>query len=61
MAVRPKNVLLLWTDQQRADTIAATGNPQIQTPHLDRLAATGALFQQATAPSRDAARRGPRC
>jgi arylsulfatase A-like enzyme len=47
MAVRPKNVVLLWTDQQRADTIAAAGNPQIQTPHLDRLAATGALFQQA--------------
>lgn len=46
-ADRPKNVLLLWTDQQRADTIGAAGNPQIQTPHLDRLAQSGALFQQA--------------
>ena len=44
---RPKNILFLWTDQQRPDTIAAYGNPEIQTPHLDRLAGTGALFQAA--------------
>ena len=33
------NVLLITTDQQRADTIAAWGNPVISTPVLDRLAA----------------------
>jgi arylsulfatase A-like enzyme len=43
----PKNVLFLWTDQQRPDTIGAYGNPAIRTPHLDRLAASGALFAHA--------------
>ena len=31
------NVLLILTDQQRADTIHAAGNPVIRTPSLDRL------------------------
>jgi arylsulfatase A-like enzyme len=44
---RPKNVLFLWTDQQRPDTIGALGNPLIRTPHLDRLVATGTAFEQA--------------
>lgn len=44
---RRTNVLLLWTDQQRPDTIGAYGNTQIRTPHLDRLAAQGILFEQA--------------
>ncbi|MEE4195243.1 MAG: sulfatase-like hydrolase/transferase [Anaerolineae bacterium] len=38
------NVLLLYTDQQRWDTIHAGGNPHIKTPNLDRLAQEGALF-----------------
>ena len=42
-----KNVLLLWTDEQRPDTIAAYGDRKVQTPNLDRLAAGGALFEQA--------------
>ena len=45
--LRPRNVLFMWTDQQRPDTIGAYGNPQIQTPHLNRLAAAGTLFTQA--------------
>ncbi len=44
---RPRNVLLLWSDQQRADTIGAYRNDRIRTPNLDRLAATGTLFEQA--------------
>src|SRR6266542_534301 len=44
---RPRNVLLLWTDQQRPDTLGAYGNPHVRTPNLDRLAAGGALFEQA--------------
>src|SRR5262249_60527306 len=32
------NILLLFADDQRADTIAAWGNPHIRTPNLDRLA-----------------------
>lgn len=42
--VRP-NVLVLLSDDQRADTIAAWGNPHIQTPNLDRLAARGVSFR----------------
>ncbi|MBI3972788.1 MAG: sulfatase-like hydrolase/transferase [Chloroflexi bacterium] len=50
MVKRPKNVLILWSDQQRADTIGAYGNRAIETPALDRLAAGGALFEQAYCP-----------
>ena len=35
------NILVLYTDQQRWDALGASGNPDIQTPHLDRLAAEG--------------------
>ncbi|MCD6507869.1 sulfatase-like hydrolase/transferase [Candidatus Poribacteria bacterium] len=45
------NVLLIFTDQQRADTIQAAGNPIIKTPHLDRLVAEGVLFKSAYTPS----------
>ncbi|MBI3969952.1 MAG: sulfatase-like hydrolase/transferase [Chloroflexi bacterium] len=47
MPDRPKSILFIWTDQQRPDTIGAYGNPKIQTPHVDRLAAGGILFEQA--------------
>jgi len=43
----PPNILWICTDQQRADTIGALGNPHIRTPHLDRLAADGVAFTQA--------------
>jgi arylsulfatase A-like enzyme len=35
------NVLFVLTDQQRADAMGCAGNPEIRTPHMDRLAATG--------------------
>jgi len=38
------NVVLIYTDQQRWDTIHAGGNDLISTPVLDGLAAQGALF-----------------
>jgi len=41
------NVLVLFTDDQRADTIAALGNPAIKTPNLDRLARRGVSFDRA--------------
>jgi arylsulfatase A-like enzyme len=41
------NVLLITTDQHRADTLGVSGNPVCQTPHLDRLAAQGAYFPAA--------------
>ena len=42
-ADRP-NILFLFADDQRADTIGAHGNPHIRTPNLDRLAAEGFSF-----------------
>lgn len=41
------NVLLIMTDQQRFDTIAALGNRQISTPNLDRLVRRGLTFTRA--------------
>ncbi|HEX2999642.1 MAG TPA: sulfatase-like hydrolase/transferase, partial [Armatimonadota bacterium] len=49
-ATRP-NILLLMTDQQRYDTIAALGNPITRTPVLDRLAEEGTAFLRAYTPS----------
>ena len=41
------NILFLFADDQRADTIAALGNPIIKTPSLDRLAHRGLAFDRA--------------
>ncbi|MGB8166958.1 MAG: sulfatase-like hydrolase/transferase, partial [Chthoniobacteraceae bacterium] len=41
------NVLILFADDQRADTIAALGNPVIKTPNLDRLVKRGVAFNRA--------------
>ena len=41
------NVLFLFSDDQRADTIAALGNAHIRTPNLDRLAGQGTAFTRA--------------
>ena len=45
------NVLILFTDMQRADTIRALGNPVIRTPNLDRLATEGTAFTSCYTPS----------
>jgi choline-sulfatase len=45
--VKRPNILFLMTDQQRFDTIAALGNRDIYTPHLDRLVARGLAFTNA--------------
>jgi len=39
------NVLFLFADDMRADTIAAHGNPHIKTPNLDRLVRRGYSFR----------------
>jgi arylsulfatase A-like enzyme len=41
------NVLFLFADDQRADTIAALGNKHIRTPNLDRLVKRGLAFDRA--------------
>ena len=40
------NIILIMTDQQRADTIGALGAPWMQTPHLDRLVQEGTAFTE---------------
>ena len=42
--MRRPNILILYTDQQRWDALGANGNPDIKTPHLDRLASQGLTF-----------------
>lgn len=41
-----RNVVLFLADQWRGDTLAATGHPGIETPHLDGLIAEGVTFRQ---------------
>jgi arylsulfatase A-like enzyme len=43
----PPNILFLFSDDQRADTVHAFGNAAISTPSLDRLVARGAAFMRA--------------
>jgi len=45
-ASAPPNILLIFADDQRADTIAAWGNPDIATPNLDRLVEAGCSFRR---------------
>jgi len=49
MATAPRrpSFLIFCTDQQRADHIGCAGNPVVQTPSLDRLAAEGVLCGRA--------------
>ena len=41
------NVLVFVTDQQRADWLGCAGNEVLQTPNIDRIAATGVRFSRA--------------
>ena len=43
---RRPNFLFIITDQHRADHLACYGNPVVQTPNIDRLAATGTRFER---------------
>ena len=43
----PLNVLVLYTDDQRFNTIAALGNDEIITPNMDRLVREGTAFTHA--------------
>ena len=44
MARKP-NILFIFTDQQRADTMACYGNDLIETPNLNSLAASSFVFE----------------
>lgn len=44
---RKPNFIVIYTDDQRFDTIRALGNKEIQTPNMDRLAQRGVAFTSA--------------
>ena len=41
------NVLFIFADDQRADALGYSGNKQVQTPHIDAVAAQGVSFSNA--------------
>lgn len=41
------NLVFIYTDEQRADTLACMGNPRIQMPNLDRFAGESTVFERA--------------
>jgi len=43
---KPLNVVLLYADDWRFDTLGCAGNPVVKTPNLDRLAGEGFRFTQ---------------
>ncbi|GMV20389.1 MAG: hypothetical protein AMXMBFR57_03380 [Acidimicrobiia bacterium] len=43
---RPRNVVLITLDTLRADHLGAYGATHVRTPHLDRLAAEGVVFDE---------------
>jgi arylsulfatase A-like enzyme len=42
--MRRPNILLIYTDQLRWDALGANDNPDVKTPHLDKVAADGLNF-----------------
>lgn len=44
---RQPNILLIMTDQMRGDCMGVAGHPDVKTPNLDHLAASGTLFSNA--------------
>jgi arylsulfatase A-like enzyme len=45
-ASKPLNILVLYADDWRHDTLGVAGNPVVKTPNLDRLASEGMRFTQ---------------
>ena len=45
LAIEKPNIILLFADDQRADTVGAHGNSAIKTPNLDQLASSGFSFR----------------
>ncbi|MGC4049262.1 MAG: sulfatase-like hydrolase/transferase [Paludibaculum sp.] len=44
---RPPNIVVLYSDDQRFNTIGALGNKDIRTPNIDRLVGRGVAFERA--------------
>jgi arylsulfatase len=50
MSPERPNIILIMTDQQRFDTLAAWGYDHMITPHMDRIVREGLSFRQAYCP-----------
>src|SRR5437660_2542435 len=46
--MRQPHIVILMTDQQRADCMSCAGHPQLRTPNIDRIEREGMRFAQAT-------------
>ena len=42
----PMNIVVLFADDWRHDTLGVAGNPVVKTPNLDQLASTGVRFTE---------------
>ena len=49
--MQAKNLLIIMSDEHRRDAMGCMGHGQVKTPHLDALAARGAVFENAYTPS----------
>jgi arylsulfatase A-like enzyme len=49
-AAAPPNVLVVLTDQQRIESLGTYGNDEINTPHIDALAADGVRYTNSFCP-----------
>ncbi len=48
---RPRNLLILMSDEHNPKVMGCEGHPEVQTPHLDALARSGTRFLNATCAS----------
>src|SRR5690606_33035095 len=46
-AAKPPNLIVLITDDQRADSLGCAGSPVLHTPNIDKLAQQGVRFTNA--------------
>ncbi len=49
--MRPRNVLILFSDEHRRDALGCAGHPLVRTDNLDELAGRGTRFTRAYTPS----------
>ena len=56
-----RNLIVILSDEHRSDVMGCANHPFIQTPHLDRLAASGTRFTNAYTPPYLRARKSSLC
>ena len=58
---RPPNILWIFGDQHRAQSLSLAGDPNLQTPNIDRLGTEGLFFRQEPLPTTPGAARLDSC